>query len=234
MQTFHERLAHLRNDIVGQGDRVLDITLKAVECYFDGDRAKAKAVIAADEEVDRVDVEIERASIPLLAMGMTDEKSIRSVLTIVKVNNELERIGDRASDLARMVISDPRTVALGQRIGINRITQATFVMIKSSLDSFINNDPELAHHILPTDDTVDRLYDSLHAELVREMETDSALIQPGARVILALHEIERMADHATNIAENVIFLIEAKLVRHRAVNDDASPRGSSEAPNNDV
>jgi phosphate transport system protein len=66
------------------------------------------------------------------------------------------------------------------------------------------------------------------------MATDSTLIEPGARVILALHEIERMADHATNIAENVIFLIEAKLVRHRAVNDDASPRGSSEASNNDV
>jgi phosphate transport system protein len=150
----------------------------------------------------------------------------------MKINNELERIGDRSTDLAQMVIADPRTVTLGQRIGINRITQATFVMIKSSLDSFINNDPELAHHILPTDDTVDRLYDTLHAELVRAMIDDPSLIEPGARIILALHEIERMADHATNIAENVIFLIEAKLVRHRAVNDDAAKNQSETNANN--
>ena len=94
MPNFNDQLALLRNNLVLQGDRVLDITLKAVESYFDGDREKARAVIAADEEVDRVDVEIERASIPLLAMGVTDEKSIRSVLTIVKVNNELERVAD--------------------------------------------------------------------------------------------------------------------------------------------
>lgn len=233
-KTFEEDLDKLRTRLIRMGSLVEEQVEFAMRALNEGNTELAKIVTERDDKIDKLDLKIDKQCQRIFALNQPVATDLRLLLTAMKINNELERIGDRASDLARMVISDPRTVALGQRIGINRITQATFVMIKSSLDSFINNDPELAHHILPTDDTVDRLYDSLHAELVREMETDSALIQPGARVILALHEIERMADHATNIAENVIFLIEAKLVRHRAVNDDASPRGSSEAPNNDV
>jgi phosphate transport system protein len=233
-KTFEEDLDKLRTRLIRMGSLVEEQVEFAMRALNEGNTELAKIVTERDDKIDKLDLKIDKQCQRIFALNQPVASDLRLLLTAMKINNELERIGDRASDLARMVITDPRTVTLGQRIGINRITQATFVMIKSSLDSFINNDPELAHHILPTDDTVDRLYDSLHAELVREMATDSTLIEPGARVILALHEIERMADHATNIAENVIFLIEAKLVRHRAVNDDASPRGSSEASNNDV
>ena len=103
MSTFDKKLQQLRNDLVTQGDRVYQLALHAVECYFDRDQAKAKEVIDGDGPIDRVDVEIERASIPLLAMGETDEHRIRSVLTIVKINNELERIADCAVDVAEVV-----------------------------------------------------------------------------------------------------------------------------------
>ena len=104
MPTFDESLKVLRQSINAQGERVLSLTLSAVESYFDGDRTKALAVIAGDEEVDRVDVEIERSSVPLLGLGMNDEFRIRSVLTIVKVNNELERIADHATNICEQVI----------------------------------------------------------------------------------------------------------------------------------
>ncbi|MEE8155352.1 MAG: PhoU domain-containing protein, partial [Phycisphaerales bacterium] len=90
MTEFTKKLARLKSDLVTQGDRVTDMLLRAVECFFDLDQAKAQSVIEADSVIDKVDVEIERASIPLLAMGETNEHEIRSVLTVVKINNELE------------------------------------------------------------------------------------------------------------------------------------------------
>ena len=153
MPNFNDQLALLRNNLVAQGDRVLDITLKAVESYFDGDREKARAVIAADEEVDRVDVEIERASIPLLAMGVTDEKSIRSVLTIVKVNNELERVADCAVDIAEAVLSD---VQLPARIpDVFRVMANSVIgMLRDTNRAFAAGNTSLAQQVLLFDDTV--------------------------------------------------------------------------------
>ena len=104
MTPFEKKLAQLKNDLVTQGERVLELTLRAVECYFELDQDKATEVLQGDSAIDQVDIEIERASIPLLAMGETDEHQIRSVLTIVKINNELERIADCAVNIAEVVL----------------------------------------------------------------------------------------------------------------------------------
>ena len=87
-------------------------------------------------------------------------------------------------------------------------------------DAFINNDPDLAAHILPSDNTVDQLYEILRVDLIEIMKEDSLLVEDGAALLVGLYDLERMADHATNIAENVIFLTQAKLVRHRGVNEE--------------
>ena len=104
MPSFHELLAALEKDMVAQGARVLDLCTLAVESYFDLDLAKAARIEELDSEVDRVDVEIEKRSVPLLGMGQTDEHAIRSVLTIVKCNNEYERIADCGVNIAERVL----------------------------------------------------------------------------------------------------------------------------------
>ena len=104
MAGFDERLSLLKQEIVAQGRRVLDLCTQAVECWFDGDLEKARRVVKGDEAIDAADVAIERTSVPLLAMGQTDEHAIRSVLTIVKVNNELERIADDGVAIAEKVL----------------------------------------------------------------------------------------------------------------------------------
>ena len=106
---FQSRLDRLHADIVAQGDRVLEQATLAFDAYFDHDQDLARQATAIESEVDRVDVEIERRSIPLLALGQTDEYAIRSVLTIVKINNEFERIGDNANAIAEATL-DPRRV----------------------------------------------------------------------------------------------------------------------------
>jgi len=214
VHTFNDRLANLRNAIVGQGDRVLDVMLKAVECYFDGDRAKAEAVVAADEEIDRVDVEIERASIPLLGMGMTDEKSIRSVLTIVKVNNELERIADCAVDIAEAVGGD---VPLPARIpDVFRVMANSVIgMLRDSNRALRNHDGNLARQVLLFDDTVERFKKEIAMAAQEQVASGHLPVDFAFNLTSVTKSLERIADHCTNVCEQVIYLESGLIVRHR-------------------
>jgi phosphate transport system protein len=214
VSNFNESLLHLRSDIVSQGDRVLAITLKAVESYFDGDREKARAVIADDEEIDRVDVEIERASIPLLAMGVTDEKSIRSVLTIVKVNNELERVADCAVDIAEAVLSD---VALPARIpDVFRVMANSVIgMLRDSNRALASGNVSLAQQVLLFDDTVASFKKQLMKTAQEQVAAGTLPVDYAFRLLTITKSIERVADHCTNICEQVIYLHAGLIVRHR-------------------
>jgi len=214
VQNFNESLALLRSDIVAQGDRVLAITLKAVESYFDGDCEKARAVIADDEEVDQVDVEIERASIPLLAMGVTDEKSIRSVLTIVKVNNELERVADCAVDIAEAVLSD---VALPARIpDVFRVMANSVIgMLRDSNRALASGNVSLAQQVLLFDDTVASFKKQLMKTAQEQVAAGTLPVDYAFRLLTITKSIERIADHCTNVCEQVIYLHAGLIVRHR-------------------
>ena len=214
MPNFNDQLALLRNNLVLQGDRVLDITLKAVESYFDGDREKARAVIAADEEVDRVDVEIERASIPLLAMGVTDEKSIRSVLTIVKVNNELERVADCAVDIAEAVLSD---VQLPARIpDVFRVMANSVIgMLRDTNRAFAAGNTSLAQQVLLFDDTVASFKTQLLRTAQEQVAAGQLPVDYAFRLLTITKSIERVADHCTKVCEQVIYLHAGLIVRHR-------------------
>lgn len=214
VQTFNERLANLRTTINAQGDRVLDIVHRAVDCYFDGDREKALAVIALDEDIDRVDVEIERASIPLLGMGVTDEKLIRSVLTIVKVNNELERVADCAVDIAEAVLSDvalPARIPPVFRVMANSVTG----MLRDSNRALADGNAALAQQVLLFDDTVAMLKKELMKTAQEQVASGVLPVDYAFRLLTITKSIERIADHATNTCEQVIYLHSGLIVRHR-------------------
>jgi phosphate transport system protein len=194
----------------------------ALRSLREGNQELARIVVDRDDKVDKLDLKIDKQCQRIFALNQPVASDLRLLLAAVKINNELERIGDQATNLAQIVIDSPTAVQLANQIDLHRIAQAAYTMVKSSLDSFINNDPDLAAHILPSDQTVDQLYNSLRSDLIEIMKDDSSLVPDGAQLLLALYDLERMADHSTNIAENVIFLTHAKLVRHRAVNEDAS------------
>ena len=214
MSTFQERLEALEREMVDQGARVLDLCTLAVESYFDGDRTKAAAVIALDEEIDRVDVEIERASIPLLAMGVTDEKSIRSVLTIVKVNNELERIADCAVDIAEAVGSE---VALPARIpDVFRVMANSVIgMLRDANRALAAGNTGLAQQVLLFDDTVASFKAQLLKTAQEQVAAGTLPVEYAFRLLTITKSIVRIADHCTNICEQVIYLQSGKIVRHR-------------------
>lgn len=221
-RTFEEDLDKLRTRLIRMGSLVEEQVEFALRSLREGNQELARIVIDRDDKVDKLDLKIDKQCQRIFALNQPVASDLRLLLAALKINNELERIGDQSTNLAQIVIDSPTAVQLANQIDLHRIAQAAYTMVKSSLDSFINNDPDLAAHILPSDQTVDQLYNSLRSDLIEIMKDDSSLVPDGAQLLLALHDLERMADHATNIAENVIFLTHAKLVRHRAVNEDAS------------
>lgn len=219
-RTFEEDLDKLRTRLIRMGSLVEEQVEFALRALREGNPELATIVMDRDDKVDKLDLKIDKQCQRIFALNQPVATDLRLLLAAMKINNELERIGDMATNIASIVVVSPNAVQLANQIDMNRIANAAYTMLKSSLDAFINNDPELAAHVLPSDFTVDQLYDTLRNELIEIMIGDSTLVADGAQLLLGLYNLERMADHATNIAENVIFLAEAKLVRHRSVNED--------------
>ncbi len=210
---FTKKLARLKSDLVTQGDRVTDMLLRAVECFFDLDQAKAQGVIEADSVIDKVDVEIERASIPLLAMGETNEHDIRSVLTVVKINNELERIADCAVNIAEEVANYgemPETIPQTFRVMANSVVG----MLRDATRSLSNLDKRLAEQVLGFDDTVDQFKRETILDAQQKVASGKFTAKFAFKLLTVAKSLERVADHCTNICEQVIYLESWMVVRH--------------------
>jgi len=213
MSEFDRKLSQLKADLNTQGSRVSDQLLRAVEASFDGNETEAKSVIDSDEVIDRVDVEIERACINLLRMGATEEHSIRSVLTIVKVNNELERIADLAVLVAESAIDSENLISSAPptfRVMANSVVG----MARDTTQALSGTETELAIRVLSFDDTVNRF----RREIVLDVQnrTSSGELDPllAFKLLAVTRSLERIADHCTNICEQVIYLNTGKIVRH--------------------
>jgi phosphate transport system protein len=211
--TFEHKLAQLKDDLVTQGNRVLDIMLRAVESFFERDAAKAASVMNGDSVIDRVDVEIERASIALLAMGETDEHAIRSVLTIVKVNNELERIADLAVNIAEVVTDSGQTTEVVPST-FRVMANSVIGMVRDANQSLAKVDTRLAERVLAFDDTVARFRNEISLDAQAKVASGEFAVKFAFRLMTVVKSLERIADHATNICEQLIYLETGHIVRH--------------------
>lgn len=222
-RSFEDDLDKLRTRVIRMGSIVEEQVEFAFRALIEGNAELAKIVMERDEKVDKLDMKIDKQCQKIFALHQPVASDLRLLLVALKINNELERIGDLAFNIARHSLAIDRPQELAERIGLQRITQGVYTMVKSSLDAFINSDPSLAMQIMRTDSQIDALERDISATMIGMMKQDVALIEPGVQVIIILRNLERMADQATNIAENVIFLVDAKLVRHiggEAADDD--------------
>ncbi len=215
MSIFQKKLAQLKSDLVTQGKRVNELMLKAVECFFDRDAAKADGVIQGDEVIDKVNVEIERAAVPLLAMGITDEHEIRSVLTIVKINNELERVADCAVNVAETV-KDFGTHSEQIPATFRVMANSVVGMMRDANRALDELNIDLAQQVLAFDDTVDRFKREIILDAEDKVAGGSFNTQFAFALLDVTKNLERIADHCTNICEQVIYLESGLVVRHLA------------------
>lgn len=214
MSTFETRLAGLERDLVLQGSRVLDLCTQSVESYFDMDLRKAGALEGLDHEVDRVDVEIEKRSVPLLAMGQTDEHEIRRVLTVVKVNNEYERIADCGVNIAERVL-DERERDLRVPDTFRVMSNSVLGMLRDTNRALDRHDANLARQVLHFDDTVDRFKKEIVLHAQEQVAGGQFSVRFAFGLMSVTKSVERIADHCTNICEQVIYLESGLIVRHR-------------------
>jgi phosphate transport system protein len=215
-QRFHGELVSLESSLAEMGMRASEAVRGAVDGLIRRDRARANAVIAGDDALDEAYLDIEKRILDLLALQTPVASDLRLVSAILHINLHLERVGDQAVNVAESVLVLLPHPPVKPLIDIPRMAEIAEKMVKDALDAFVRRDAQLARDVLRRDDEVDELKDQVFRELLTYMMADPGTIQRALALILISRNLERIADHATNIAEDVIFIAEAKDVRHHA------------------
>ena len=211
---FHEELEALKQTLLAMGGLVEDQIRHAMQALVDRDDALASEVIERDRQVNAYDVEVDAQCVELLALHQPAAGDLRFITTAMKIVTDLERIGDQAVNIGQRVIELNREPQLKPYIDLPRMAERAQAMVKESLDAFVARDTELARQVRAEDDEVDALKEQIFRELLTFMMEDPRSIPRAIRLILISRCMERVADHATNIAEMVIYLVEGKMVRH--------------------
>jgi phosphate transport system protein len=211
---FHDELEALKQTLLAMGGLVEDQIRHAMQALVDRDDALASEVIERDRQVNAYDVEVDAQCVELLALHQPAAGDLRFITTAMKIVTDLERIGDQAVNIAQRVIELNAEPQLKPYIDLPRMAERAQAMVKESLDAFVARDTELARRVRAEDDEVDALKEQIFRELLTFMMEDPRSIPRAIRLILISRCMERVADHATNIAEMVIYLVEGKMVRH--------------------
>lgn len=221
---FEQELFALKQNLIVMGTLVNDQLEQACTALFGGMRDLAADVIRTDARVDEFDTEIDRRCQDIFALTQPVAADLRLLMSALKINSQLERIGDIAVNIAERVAPLAAHQDLIAKTRLGEMAQIARIMVEESLAAFIHSNSALATRVLESDDLVDDLDSIIFDTLVDLMKEDPSLVEPGAHILILSRHIERLADHATNIAEDVIFLVQAKLVKHNAGVGREGPR----------
>jgi phosphate transport system protein len=220
MQTEHtdkrygEELKKLREEILYMGGLVEDQIQKSIKSLVDRDSKLAAVIIERDHEVNRLDVAIDELCIRLLALHQPAGRDLRFITTGLKITTDLERIGDMAVNICERALELNQEPQLKPYIDIPRMAQIAQRMIQQSLDAFVREDTDLALRVCKDDSEVDQLNAQIFREILTFMIENVQTISRGTKISSVSKYLERIADHATNIAEMVVFMVKGKSIRH--------------------
>ncbi|MEO8189819.1 MAG: phosphate signaling complex protein PhoU [Acidobacteriota bacterium] len=214
---FAEQLEELRRNLILMGGEVERQIHRAIEALIEVDPEKARAVIAADRDIDRMEMKIEDLAVQLFALQQPVAVDLRFLIAALKINNDLERIGDHAVNIAEGAERLAGQKPFKPFIDIPYMAEVAETMLKQSLDAFVNRDAALAKQVLKKDDILDEKNVSIIRELLTYMAEYPTLITYCIELISISKNLERVGDLATNICEDTIFIAEARWVKHHAV-----------------
>jgi len=213
---FQQELNKLKENLLKMAGLAEQAISNAVEALVDRNTALAENMIKEDQKINEMEILIDEWCLKLLALHQPMAADLRFITSAMRINTELERIGDQAVNIAERVISLNQEPQLKPYIDIPRMAQITQAMVKDVLESFVNGDTNLARSVCEDDDLVDALNDQVFRELLTYMMSDPKTITRAVHLIIVSRCLERIADHATNIAEGVIFMVKALVIKHRA------------------
>jgi phosphate transport system protein len=212
---LERELENLQKDILRQAAAVGEAINVATRALRERSVELAQQAILGDDAIDQLDNQIEEECLKIAALHQPVAVDLRRIASVLKINTELERIGDLAVDIAGRAQRLAQLPPMEVPAKLQQMTDLTTGMVHQSLEAFVNLDAELARHVCLMDDAVDRSNEEIIDELMRAMRESSANIDSAMSLFSATRHLERIADHATNIAENVIYLVEGEIVRHR-------------------
>lgn len=212
---LQRELDNLQRDLLTMASSVERAIHQSIQALQDGDVSQAVKVIEGDHVIDEEENHIEEECLKLLALHQPVAIDLRRITSALKINAELERMADLAEDIAERAMHLHELPSIPVPAGLQRMTDLTTLMVRQSLDAFVDLDARLARAVCRLDDEVDRLNRDIIGELIQSMRKSPELVEPGISFFSAIRHLERIADHATNIGEDVIYLAEGEIVRHR-------------------
>jgi phosphate transport system protein len=212
---FDQQMEKLKKRILKMCSLVDEQVENAIKCIEEEDHELAKLVIQRDDKVDKYDLKIDKICQKIIALNQPVAMDLRLIMSALTINNNLERIGDIAVNIAENFLILKKKPAFLERTHVVQMFKVGKEMIRTSIDSFVNNDPKLAQKVIETDNIMDNYNIENHQILISIMKESNDNIEPAVAVLVISRMLERMGDHATNIAEDVFFIVEAQLIKHK-------------------
>ena len=213
---FHQQLEELTHQLLQMSGRAEQIIRKAVEALQRRDAALAEEVFLEDRLIDRLEIDVEERCIQLLALQQPMATDLRFITSAIKISNDLERVGDHAVNIAgcaKALLKSPPARPLPD---LPRLVESSIGMLRDALDAFVRRDAEAARALVRRDDEVDELNRHLFADLLGRMVAEPQQAERAMTMVLVGRNLERIGDLATNIAEEVVFIAEARVIKHHA------------------
>ena len=223
---FDEELEELHKDILKMGVMTQEAIFRSAESLRNRDKDEAQGVIVNDRKIDMLELDIDERCIDLIARYQPMAGDLRFITTAMKINSDLERIADLAVDICQRVVELLEKPVLKPLVDIPKLAVIAKDMVKESIDAFVNRNAELARKVIRTDEEADRLRNLVQEELINDyMARDSSTVHRAVPLLLIARYFERICDHATNIAEDVVYMVEAKVLKHHIEDVDGPGHG---------
>ena len=219
---FQLGLDELRDKLLKMGGRAEQAVERASRAYRDRDLKLCQQVLEGETLINMAEREIDAIGLDLLAMQQPMASDLRFILSVVKINADLERVGDQAVNIAERVMDMVELPAVELPVDIPRMAAAASGMVQRALESFVQRKTDLANAVLEMDNVVDRMRDEAFIMLVQKMNQEPSVTRQALDTLLIARNLERVADHATNIAEDVIFWVQGSDVRHHHLGPEFS------------
>jgi phosphate transport system protein len=214
---YERELRELKEKILSMGNRLVDMITQTMHALVERDSELAKEMIEFDHEINRLEVEIDEMSLNIIALRQPAARDLRFITLALKVTTDLERMGDLCVNIAERTLELNEEPQLKPYLDLPKMAQVTTDMIRDALEAFLRSDDTLATAVTMRDDEVDMLNEQVFRELLTFMLEEPKTITRATRLIFISKYLERMADHATNIAEMVIFMVKGKDIRHMGI-----------------
>lgn len=213
---FEQELAEVKQQLLLMGGRAEAIVGKSIEAVRRRDEGLAEEVFSDDKQIDHLEIDIDERCLNLLALQQPLATDLRFITAALKITNDLERVGDHAVNIAGSAIRLAGQPQLKPLVDIPRMAELAAGMLRDALDAFVRRDAETARRLVTRDDAVDELNSQVFRELLTFMIEDPKTISRAMELILVARNLERVADLATNVAEEVVFITEARVIKHHA------------------